>query len=86
MNKLLLRLTLAVISARSLAFNASLLHGSSLYLSMLTLLAQALPYLLTITLLIRFHSGSVAAACTSGTNTSQLTRRVGGATRMTIPA
>jgi hypothetical protein len=84
MNKLLLRLTIAVISARSLAFKASLLHGSSLYLSMLTLLAQALPYLLTITLLIRFHSGSVAAARTSGMNTSQLTRYIGGATRLDV--
>ena len=36
--------------------------GSSLYLSMSTLLVEALPSLLTIALLIRYHSGSVGAA------------------------
>ena len=51
--------------------------GSSLYLSMSTLLVEALPSLLTIALLIRYHSGSVGAArgtALSDIGTSLLTR------------
>ena len=66
-----LGIKLAVISVCSFACKAVLValnffgvfpHGSSLDLSMSTLLVEALPSLLTITLLIRYHSGSVGAA------------------------
>ena len=66
-----LGIKLAVISVCSFASKAVLValnffgvvpDGSSLDLSMSTLLVEALPSLLTITLLIRYHSGSVGAA------------------------
>jgi hypothetical protein len=66
-----LGIKLAVISVCSFACKAVLValrffgvlpDGSSLDLSMSTLLVEALPSLLTITLLIRYHSGSVGAA------------------------
>ena len=66
-----LGIKLAVISVCSFACKAVLValsffgvlpHGSSLDLNMSTLLVEALPSLLTITLLIRYHSGSVGAA------------------------
>jgi len=66
-----LGIKLAVISVCSFACKAVLValdffgvvpNGSSLDLSMSTLLVEALPSLLTITLLIRYHSGSVGAA------------------------
>ena len=52
--------------------------GSSLYLSLSALLVEALPSLLTIALLIRYHVGSMAAArgvSLSGIGTSLLTHR-----------
>ena len=66
-----LGIKLAVISVCSFTSKAVLValnffgvvpDGSSLDLSMSTLLVEALPSLLTITLLIRYHSGSVGAA------------------------
>ena len=66
-----LGIKLAVISVCSFASKAVLValnffdvvpDGSSLDLSMSTLLVEALPSLLTITLLIRYHGGSVGAA------------------------
>ena len=66
-----LGIKLAVISVASFTCKAVLValiyfgvlpDGSSLDLSMSTLLVEALPSLLTITLLIRYHSGSVGAA------------------------
>jgi hypothetical protein len=65
-----LGIKLAVISVCSFACKAVLValnffgvvpDGSSLDLSISTLLVEALPSLLTITLLIRYHSGSVGA-------------------------
>ena len=62
---------LAVISVFSFACKAVMValrffgvlpDGSSLYLIIATLFVEALPSLLTITLLIRYHSGSVGAA------------------------
>jgi len=78
-----LGIKLAVISVCSFACKAVLValnffgvlpHGSSLYLSMSTLLVEALPSLLTITLLIRYHSGSIAAARGSDIGVSLLNR------------
>ena len=66
-----LGIKLTVISVCSFACKAVLValnffgvvpDGSSLDLSISTLLVEALPSLLTITLLIRYHSGSVGAA------------------------
>ena len=66
-----LGIKLAVISVCSFTSKAVLValnffgvvpDGSSLDLSMSTLLVEALPSLLTIALLIRYHSGSVGAA------------------------
>ncbi len=66
-----LGIKLAVVSVFSFAFKAVLValdffgvvpDGSSLYLIMSTLLVEALPSLLTIALLIRYHSGSIGAA------------------------
>ena len=66
-----LGIKLAVISVCSFTCKAVLValnffgvvpDGSSLDLSMSTLLVEALPSLLTITLLIRYHSGSIGAA------------------------
>ena len=66
-----LGIKLAVISVCSFTCKAVLValnffgvvpDGSSLDLSMSALLVEALPSLLTITLLIRYHSGSVGAA------------------------
>jgi hypothetical protein len=48
--------------------------GSSLYLSLSTLLVEALPSLLTIVLLIRYHSGSMKASRGSDIGVSLLTR------------
>ncbi len=65
-----LGIKLSVISVCSFACKAVLValnffgvvpDGSSLDLSISTLLVEALPSLLTITLLIRYHSGSVGA-------------------------
>jgi hypothetical protein len=81
-----LGIKLAVISVCSFTCKAVLVAlnyfgvvygGSSLYLSMSTLLVEALPSLLTIALLIRYHSGSVGAArgtALSDIGTSLLTR------------
>ena len=81
-----LGIKLAVISVCSFTSKAVLValiyfgvvpDGSSLDLSMSTLLVEALPSLLTITLLIRYHSGSVGAArgtALSDIGTSLLTR------------
>jgi hypothetical protein len=66
-----LGIKLSVISVCSFACKAVLVAldffgvlsgGGSLLLSLSTLLVEALPSLLTITLLIRYHSGSMAAA------------------------
>ncbi len=65
---------LAVISVCSFACKAVLValkyfellrEGSSLYLSLSTLLVEALPTLLTIALLMRYHARSAGAARTS---------------------
>ena len=78
-----LGIKLAVVSVCSFACKAVLValdffgvvdDGSSLYLSMSTLLVEALPSLLTITLLIRYHSGSIEAVGGSDIGTSLLTR------------
>ena len=72
---------LAVISVCSFACKAVLValdffgvtpDGSSLYLSLSTLLVEALPSMLTIILLIRYHSGSLAASRGSGIGVSLL--------------
>jgi hypothetical protein len=77
---------LAVISVCSFACKAVLVllkyckllqDGSSLYLSLSTLLVEALPSMLTIALLIRYHSRSAGAArgaALSGMGTSLLQR------------
>jgi hypothetical protein len=54
----------------ALNFFGVLPDGSSLGLSMSTLLVEALPSLLTIALLIRYHGGSVGAA--RGTSMSDI--------------
>jgi hypothetical protein len=59
----------------ALAFFGVLSEGSSLDLSMSTLLVEALPSLLTIALLIRYHSGSIRAARGSDIGVSLLTRK-----------
>ena len=78
-----LGIKLAIVSVCSFACKAVLValdffgvvdDGSSLYLSMSTLLVEALPSLLTITLLIRYHSGSIAAARGSDIGVSLLNR------------
>ncbi len=74
---------LAVISVSSFACKAVLValdffgvmpDGSSLYLTLSTLLVEALPSMLTIILLIRYHSGSLAAARGSDIGVSLLHR------------
>ena len=74
---------LAVVSVCSFACKAVLValqffgvvaNGSSLDLSLSTLLVEALPSLLTIALLIRYHSGSIEAVGGSDIGTSLLTR------------
>jgi hypothetical protein len=52
--------------------------GSSLDLSMSTLLVEALPSLLTIALLVQFHSGSVRAAGGGDIGVSLLARETRG--------
>jgi hypothetical protein len=78
-----LGIKLAVISVCSFACKAVLVaikffgilpDGSSLDLSLSTLLVEALPSLLTIALLIRYHSGSIGASRDSGIGVSLLTR------------
>jgi hypothetical protein len=82
-----LGIKLAVISVASFACKAVLValiyfgvlpDGSSLGLSMSTLLVEALPSLLTIALLIRYHSGSVGAARGGDIGVSLLTRDTRG--------
>ena len=82
-----LGIKLAVISVASFASKAVLValiyfgvlpDGSSLGLSMSTLLVEALPSLLTIALLIRYHSGSVGAAGGGDIGVSLLTRETRG--------
>jgi hypothetical protein len=46
----------------SLSYFGILIDGSSLYLSLSTLLVEALPTLLTIALLMRYHGSSAFAA------------------------
>ena len=72
-----LGIKLAVISVCSFACKAVLVAldffdvlsgGSSVFLSLSTLLVEALPSLLTILLLIRYHSGSIVAASGQGSD------------------
>jgi hypothetical protein len=78
-----LGIKLAVISVGSFACKAVLvalaffgvLPDGSLGLSLSTLLVEALPSLLTIALLIQYHSGSIGAARGSDIGVSLLTRQ-----------
>ena len=81
-----LGIKLAVISVCSFACKAVLValnffgavsEGSSVSLSLSTLLVEALPSLLTITLLIRYHMGSMGAARGSDIGVSLLHRATG---------
>ena len=81
-----LGIKLAVISVCSFACKAVLValnffgavsEGSSVSLSLSTLLVEALPSLLTITLLIRYHMGSMGAAQGSDIGVSLLHRAAG---------
>ena len=81
-----LGIKLAVISVASFACKAVLvalqffgvLSDGSVYLGTSTLLVEALPSLLTIALLIRYHSGSVGAARGGDIGVSLLTRDTRG--------
>ena len=82
-----LGIKLAVISVCSFTSKAVLValiyfgvvpDGSSLDLSMSTLLVEALPSLLTIALLVRYHSGSVGAAGGGDIGVSLLARETRG--------
>ena len=54
------------------------LSGGGVYLGMSTLLVEALPSLLTITLLIRYHSGSIGDARSSASGVPLLNRETRG--------
>ena len=90
-----LGIKLAVISVASFTCKAVLValiyfgalpDGSSLGLSMSTLLVEALPSLLTIALLIRYHSGSVGAAGGGDIGVSLLSRETRGHSAMDASA
>ncbi len=78
-----LGIKLAVISVCSFASKAVLValqlfgvvsDGGSLYLSMSTLLVEALPSILTIVLLTRYHRGSLGASSGSALGVTLLTK------------
>ena len=89
-----LGIKLAVISVCSFACKALLvalkffgaIPDGSAYLSTSTLLVEALPSLLTIVLLVRYHSGSIGAAQGSGIGVSLLTREDAAAARESMDA
>ncbi len=78
-----LGIKLAVVSVCCFASKAALValqffnvvsDGSSLYLSLSTLIVEALPSMLTIILLTRYHSGSLGAARGSTLSMTLLTK------------
>jgi len=81
-----LGIKLAVISVCSFACKAVLvalkflgaLPDGTVYLSLTTLLVEALPSLLTIALLVRYHSGSIGAAQGGDIGVSLLTQEARG--------
>ena len=83
-----LGIKLAVISVASFACKAALvaldffgvLSGGGVYLGMSTLLVEALPSLLTIALLIRYHSGRIGDAQSSVSGMPLLNREARGHT------